>query len=187
MLDPFDTNIEQMMTVKCTSHNNCRKPFNMSYRRLLSIIFTVCTMINIISMVINSTIYLNRIGHKETVEMTQNNTNRDAYAVARFINFITLLIGIAVRISGLIAIGVCGKDFSDTEFESSERRESFTVSLIYTCSMIILFAGYYVGVVRMVPHDLILHCVLTIIGVVFIGFSLQSYETYSKELNTLPI
>lgn len=179
MLDPFD-NDKYASTLKMGTFEYRRRPFNMSYRKLLMIIFTVLTVVNILSMIIYMSIYLGQLSKKETKEM---NTNRRAYAVAQVVHVATLLVAIAVRLIGLVAIGVFGKEFADNKFESSERGESFFVSLIYTCSMIMLLAGYYVGIVRMVPHDLLLHIVLTVFGCIFIGFSLQGYKTYSKELS----
>lgn len=184
----------QKQMVAKFSHKNLKKPFKMSYRRLLSIIFITLTIINIISMVIYTSIYLNKIDKKEHLEkhdylisQRTNPTNRDAYSIVRFINFTAMIANIVVRIFGLIAIGVCGREYSYTEFESSDRRESFTGCLAYTCAMIILLAAYYVGIVRLITHDLLIHCVLTILGGIFIAFSLQHTDTYSKELNILSI
>lgn len=176
--------------------STANKPFHMSYRRLLSLIFTVLTLINIVSMLISTSLHMHKMHEKEQMEKVAVNqtsfhqyplTNKDAYAVVRFLNFIGLIVGISIRILGLIAIGVCGKEFSDIEYESSDKRESFSGSLAYTCAMIILLAAYYVGIVRMLVHDLVIHYVLTIIGAVFVGFALQPRENYSKELNTLPL
>ena len=114
-------------------------------------------------------------------------TNKDAYTVVRFLNFIGLIVGVSTRILGLMAVGVCGKQFSDIEYESSDKRESFTGTLAYTCAMIILLAAYYVGIVRLMVHDVIIHYLLTIIAAIFLSFALQPRENYSKELNTMPI
>ncbi|KAI2806127.1 hypothetical protein BLOT_005138 [Blomia tropicalis] len=172
------------------------KPFHMSYRRLLTLIFLCITLVNISSMLFYTIMHLQRINIKEEREkfdLTSQYssyyplTNKDAYSVVRFIHFIALIVGISVRFFGLIAIGFCGKEFSDIEYESSDKRESFTGSLSYTCSMIVLLAAYYVGIVRLTIFDLICHYLLTIIGAIFVGFALQPRENYSKELNTLPI
>ncbi|OTF81896.1 hypothetical protein BLA29_010815 [Euroglyphus maynei] len=128
---------------------------------------------------------LEKNGHLISNHM--NPTNRDAYSIVRFINFTALIASIVVKIFGLIAIGACGREFAYTEFRSSNRRESFTGCLAYTCAMIILLTAYYIGIVRMVTHDLLIHCILTILGGIFLAFSLQHTDTYSKELNTLSI
>lgn len=172
------------------SHKNSNKPFQMSYRNLFSIVFMVLTIVNIISMIIYTSLYLNMIEEKEKTEKHIHlftPTNHDAYAVVRFLNFASLFVNISLRIFGLIAIGICGKEFAYTEFESSDRKESFTGCLAYTCGMIIMLAAYYVGIVRMAPHDLLIHCILTVIGGTFVAFSLQHSDTYSKELNTISI
>ncbi|UXI14140.1 hypothetical protein NH340_JMT00083 [Sarcoptes scabiei] len=136
----------------------------------------------------NTALYLNRIDLKEETERhvhLPNRTNRDAYSVVRFINIISISVNISIRIFGLFAIGAMGRQFAYTEFESSDRRESFTGCLAYTCSMLILLAAYYMGIIRMVSHDLLMHSLLAILGGVFIAFSLQPHDTYSKELNQI--
>ncbi|KAH9387781.1 hypothetical protein TYRP_008978 [Tyrophagus putrescentiae] len=205
------------------SHNNidraASKPFHMSYRRLLTILFILLTTINILSMVATTAHYLQRIHAKEETEkhalLTINSTkstskesssslkpqqtlvhrihpslpltNRDAYAVVRFLNFTALIAGIGVRLLGLLAIGAFGKAFADDQFENSDKRESFTGCLAYTAAMIILLAAYYVGIVRLAVHDLIIHVLLLGIGTVFVGFALQPRQSYSKQTDTLPI
>lgn len=209
------------------SHNNidraASKPFHMSYRRLLTILFILLTTINILSMVATTAHYLQRIHAKEETEkhalLTINSTikgstskesfsssslkpqqtvvhrihpslpltNRDAYAVVRFLNFTALIAGIGVRLLGLLAIGAFGKAFADDQFENSDKRESFTGCLAYTTAMIILLAAYYVGIVRLAVHDLIIHVLLLGIGTVFVGFALQPRQSYSKQTDTLPI
>lgn len=179
----MNTTVTEKFTLK-----NSNKPFRISYRRLLSIIFIVITVINILSMIINTALYLNRIDLKEETERhvhLPNRTNRDAYSVVRFINIISISVNISIRIFGLFAIGAMGRQFAYTEFESSDRRESFTGCLAYTCSMLILLAAYYMGIIRMVSHDLLMHSLLAILGGVFIAFSLQPHDTYSKELNQI--
>ncbi len=203
------------------SNNNidraASKPFHMSYRRLLTILFILLTTINILSMVATTAHYLQRIHAKEETEkhalLTINSTkstskesslkpqktlvhrihpslpltNRDAYAVVRFLNFTALIAGIGVRLLGLLAIGAFGKAFADDQFENSDKRESFTGCLAYTAAMIILLAAYYVGIVRLAVHDLIIHVLLLGIGAVFVGFALQPRQSYSKQTDTLPI
>ena len=187
-------NLHHQIIMAKFSTKNFKKPFKMSYRRLFSLIFLLLTIINIVSMVITTTIYMKKMDQKEQQEKLShlisertNPTNRDAYSIVRFISFISLIASISIRIFGLIAIGICGREFASTEFESSKRHESFTGCLTYTCAMIILLAAYYVNIVRMVQYDLIIHCILTIFGGIFLAFSLQPTDTYSKELNELSI
>lgn len=180
-------------------HEN--KPFNMSYRRLFSIIFVVITVVNTVSITITTLMHLNKMERKEKLELDSfqtypltladsnstelYRTNRSAYAVAQILYTIGLFVSVSIRLFGLAAIGMFGKEFSDNEYERSDRRESFSGCLFYVGAMIVLFGAYYVGMVRMWPFDAFLHCLLIAIGILFLAFSIQEQEEYSKEVDTV--